>query len=290
LTVPGASVSAPPDGSARLRRVLRAGQAALQVRLSRLPVADEHDVHQCRVECRRLRALLKAFKSFFSTEQARMLRAALERVAGLLAEIRELDVLAALPPLQGEPDGRALAAARQRAVQRLVHRLARPSNRAAVELCARGPGRDNLGLRAGITNADVLRRARRAWRRAQALLQPRPQHQRQLHELRIHLKNCRYVLEVVADILPEEAATLRRRLRDVQQNLGDQRDAAAAADWLRSDPERTAHGRAARRSLERWVEQLDRDLDPALARLARVGKRWDHAVTRLIERDLKGRA
>lgn len=283
-------MSVPLDGSVRLRRALRAGQAALQVRLSRLPEADEHDVHQCRVECRRLRALLKSFRSFFSTEQARGFRAALERVAGLLAEIRELDVLAALPPLQGGQGGRELAAARQLAVKRLVRRLASPSNRAAVELCARGPCRDNLGLRAGITNADVLRRARRAWRRAQVLLQPRPRTQRQLHELRIHLKNCRYTLEIVADISPEDAVNLRRRLRDAQQNLGDQRDAAAAADWLRSDPERTARGRAARKSLERWVKQLDRDLDPALARLARAGKRWDHAVTRLIERDLRGRA
>jgi CHAD domain-containing protein len=280
-------VFVPLDGSVRLRRALRAGQAALQVRLSRLPEADEHDVHQCRVECRRLRALLKSFRSFFATEQARGFRAALERVAGLLAEIRELDVLAALPPLQG---GRELAAARQQAVKRLIRRLASPSNRAAVESVARGPCRGNLGLRAGITETDVLRRARRSWRRAQALLEPRPRTQRQLHELRIHLKNCRYVLEIVSDMSPEYAVTLRRRLRDAQQNLGDQRDAAAAADWLRSDPERTARGRAARQSLERWVKQLDRDLDPALARLARAGKRWDHAVTRLIERDLKGRA
>jgi CHAD domain-containing protein len=287
LTAPGASVFVPLDGSVRLRRALRAGQAALQVRLSRLPEADEHDVHQCRVECRRLRALLKSFRSFFATEQARGFRAALERVAGLLAEIRELDVLAALPPLQG---GRELAAARQQAVKRLIRRLASPSNRAAVESVARGPCRGNLGLRAGITETDVLRRARRSWRRAQALLEPRPRTQRQLHELRIHLKNCRYVLEIVSDMSPEYAVTLRRRLRDAQQNLGDQRDAAAAADWLRSDPERTARGRAARKSLERWVKQLDRDLDPALARLARAGKRWDHAVTRLIERDPKGRA
>jgi transposase len=57
---------------------------------------------------------------------------------------------------------------------------------------------------------------------------------------------------------------------------------------LRSDPERTARGRAARKSLERWVKQLDRDLDPALARLARAGKRWDHAITQSIELDLKG--
>jgi CHAD domain-containing protein len=280
-------VFVPLDGSVRLRRALRAGQAALQVRLSRLPEADEHDVHQCRVECRRLRALLKSFRSFFATEQARGFRAALERVAGLLAEIRELDVLAALPPLQG---GRELAAARQQAVKRLIRRLASPSNRAAVESVARGPCRGNLGLRAGITETDVLRRARRSWRRAQALLEPCPRTQRQLHELRIHLKNCRYVLEIVSDMSPEYAVTLRRRLRDAQQNLGDQRDAAAAADWLRSDPERTARGRAARQSLERWVKQLDRDLDPALARLARAGKRWDHAVTRLIERDPKGRA
>ena len=258
------------------------------MRLSRLHEANEHDVHQCRVDCRRLRALLKCFRRFFPAAQAHEFRAALERVADLLAEIRALDVLAALPPLQGEQTARDLASARQQAVRRLVRRLASPSNRAALELAARGPCRGNLGLRAGITEADVLRRARRSWHRAQRLLQPRPRTQSELHELRIRLKNFRYVLDIVLDIFPTNAMALRRRLRDAQQNLGDQRDAEAAADWLRLDPERAARGRAARQSLERSVKQLDRELDPALERLARAGKRWDHAVTKLIERDLKG--
>jgi CHAD domain-containing protein len=288
--MPGASVSVPPDGSVRLRRALHAGQAALRVRLSRLPEADEHNVHQCRVECRRLRSLLKSFRSYFSAEQARSLRAALKRVASLLAEIRALDVLAAQPGLQNDRCARELAAARRQAVKRLARRLASPSNRAAVEWCARGPRRGNLGLRAGITDTEVLRRVRRSWRRAQRALEPRPRTQRQLHELRIRLKNCRYSLEIVQDISSEEVASLRRRLRDAQQILGDQRDAAAAADWLRSDPERAARGRAAGKSLERWVKRLDRNLEPGLERLARAGKRWDRAITRLIEWDLKGPA
>jgi CHAD domain-containing protein len=227
--------------------------------------------------------LLKAFRPFFAEEQARRFREALGRVADLFAEIRELDVLAAQPRLRSGSCDRELAAARQQAVKRLARRLASPSNRAAVELCARGPCRGNLGLRAGITDADMLRRVRRSWRRAQPLLEPHPGTQRELHELRIRLKNCRYILEIVADVFPVDVATLRRRLRDAQQNLGDQRDAAAAADWLQSDPARAARGRAALQSLERWVKKLDRDLDPALERLARAGKRWDHAITRLIE-------
>jgi len=278
-------VSVPLDGSARLRRALREGQAALGVRLSRLREANERDVHQCRVDCRRLRALLKSFRPFFAGEQALRLREALGRVADLLAEIRELDVLAAQPPLRHGSCDRELAAARQQAVKRLARRLASPSNRAAVELSARGPGRGNLGLHAGITSADLLRRVRRSWRRAQHLVEPSPRTQRELHELRIRLKNCRYVIEIVSDIAPGGAATLRRRLRDAQQNLGDQRDARAAAAWLRSDPARAERGRAALRLLERRVQTLDRDLDPTLERLARAGKRWDQAITRLIEPD-----
>ena len=283
-------MSVPLDGSVRLRHALRAGQAALRVRLSRLGEANEHDVHQCRVECRRLRALLKSFRSYFSTEQALRFRAALERVAGLLAEIRELDVLAAQPALQDDPCARELAAARQQAVKRLARRLESPSNRAAVGLFARGPCRGNLGLRAGISSTEVLRRVRRSWRRVQRQLESRPRTGRELHKLRIRLKNCRYITEIVEDISPIEAAALRRRLRDAQQILGDQRDAEAAADWLRSDPERAARGRAARKSLERSVKKRVQDLDPALERLVRAGKRWDHAITRLIELDLKGPA
>ena len=281
-------MSVPRDGSARLRRALREGQAALRVRLSRLREANERDVHRCRVDCRRLRALLKSFRPLFAGEPALRLREALGRVADLLAEIRDLDVLAAQPPLRHGSCDRELAAVRQQAVKRLARRLASPSNRAAVELSARGPGRGNLGLRAGLTSADVLRRVRRSWRRAQHLVEPRPRTQRELHELRIRLKNCRYVLEIVADILPRDAAALRRRLRDAQQNLGDQRDAGAAAAWLRSDPARAGRGRTALQALERRVKTLDRDLDPTLERLARAGKRWDHAITRLLDLDLKG--
>lgn len=278
-------MSVPLDGSARLRRALREGQAALRVRLSRLREANERDVHQCRVDCRRLRALLKSFKPFVADDQVRGLREALGRVADLLAEIRELDVLAAQPPLRRGSCDRELAAARQQAVKRLARRLASPSNRAAVELSARGPGRGYPGLRAGITDADVLRRVRRSWRRAQRLVELRPRNERELHELRIRLKTCRYVLEIVSDISPRDAATLRRRLRDAQQNLGDRRDAAAAIDWLRSDRGRATRSRVALRLLERRVKELDRDLDPALGRLAGAGKRWDHAITRMIESD-----
>jgi CHAD domain-containing protein len=290
LTAPGASVSVPPDGSARLRRALRESQAALGFRLSRVREANERDVHQCRVDCRRLRALLKSYRPFFSAEQMLRFRAALKRVADLLAEIRELDVLAAQPPLRSGPCDRELAAARQQAVKRLARRLQSPTNRAAVEMSARGTGRGCLGLRAGITDADVLRRARRSWRRAQRLLEPRPRTQRELHELRIRLKICRYVLETVEDISPQDAASLVRRLRDAQQNLGAQRDAEAAVDWLRSDPVRAARDRHALKLLERSVQKLDRDLDPTLKRLARAGQRWDHAITQLIDRDLKGPA
>jgi CHAD domain-containing protein len=276
-------VSVPPDGTARLRRALRESQAALAVRLSRLREADERDVHQSRVACRRLRALLKSFKPFFSAEQALRFREALGRVADLLAEIRELDVLAAQLPLRAGSCHRELAAARQQAVRRLARRLASPSNRAAVAVSARGPCRGNLGLRAGITDADVLRRVRRSWRRVQRLLEPRPRTRHELHELRIRLKNCRYMLEVIADISPANTATLHRRLRDAQQHLGDQRDAKAAVDWLRADPARARRGRAALKSLQRSVRQLDRDLDPALERLARAGQRWDRAISRLLE-------
>jgi CHAD domain-containing protein len=280
-------VSAPPDGSERLRRALREGQAALGARLSRLREASERDVHQCRVECRRMRALLKSFGPFFSGEQASRFREALGRVADLHAEIRGLDVMAALPPLRNGSCARELGAARQQAVRRLVRRAASPGNRGAVELCAGGPRRGSLGLRAGVTNAEVLRRVRRSWRRVQHLLESRPHTRTELHRLRIRLKNCRYVLEIVPDISPQSAAALRRRLRDAQQNLGEQRDAEAAVDWLKADPERAARGRVALKSLERRVKKLRRDLDPLLARLARDGARWDHAVTQLLEHGVR---
>jgi len=282
--VPGSSASVRLDGSARLRQSLRRDQHALARHLSRLPGADEIDIHQIRVACRRLRSLLRTFKPFLDEEAAVDYRRRLGRVAELGGEVRELDVIAVLPELQQEPFVRALVRARHVAVQKLRRRLAGERVAGQVQSVRAGLTSRELGLRQGLPESAVLRRVRRNWRRADELLARRSRDPQALHALRIRLKNCRYTLELVADLSPRNATTLRHRLREAQLLLGDQRDVAAAFQWLdRSDLPLPLRRQASSR-LERRERRLGRELGPALQQLEQAGKRWERAVTRLIER------
>jgi CHAD domain-containing protein len=282
--VPVSSASVRSDGSARLRRSLRRDQQALARHLSRLPGAEEVDIHQFRVACRRLRAMLRTFKPFLEDEAAVDYRRRLGRVAELGREVRELDVIAALPELQQEPFVQALARARQVAVQKLRRRLAGKRVGRLLQSVRAGRTARELGLLKGVPESAVLRRVRRTWRRADELLTQRPRDPQALHALRIRLKNCRYTLELVADLSPRNATALRHRLREAQQLLGDQRDVAAAMQWLdRSNLPLPLRQQASKR-LERRDRRLGRELGPALRQLEQAGKRWERAVTRLVER------
>lgn len=282
--MPGSSASVRLDGSARLRQSLRRDQHALARHLSRLPGADEIDIHQIRVACRRLRSLLRTFKPFLDQEAAVDYRRRLGRVAELGGEVRELDVIAVLPELQQEPFVRALVRARHVAVQKLRRRLAGERVAGQVQSVRAGLTSRELGLRQGLPESAVLRRVRRNWRRADELLARRSRDPQALHALRIRLKNCRYTLELVADLSPRNATALRHRLREAQLLLGDQRDVAAAFQWLdRSDLPLPLRRQASSR-LERRERRLGRELGPALQQLEQAGKRWERAVTRLLER------
>jgi CHAD domain-containing protein len=282
--VPGSSASVPFSSSARLRQFLRQDQQVLARRLARLPGAHETDIHQVRVTCRRLRALLKTFKPFLDEKAAVDYRRRLGRVARLGDDVREIDAIAKLPELQQEPFVPALARARRVAVQKLRRRLAGSRVAPQVQAARVGVTTHELGLADAVTESAVLHRVRHTWRRADELLARRPRAPQALHALRIRLKNCRYALEVVADLAPRPATALRHRLREAQQLLGDQRDVAAASEWLgRSDLPLPLRQMACTR-LARRDRRLGRDLGRTLPQLEDAGKRWERAVTRLIER------
>ena len=281
-------MSAPRSGSARLRRALRQDQRRLTRHLADLPLAAATDVHQARVACRRLRAILKTCKPFFEDEAAAEFRRQLGRIADLGAEIRELDVIAALPGLQQQPVAGALQAQRLAAVRRLRRRLTSASTRSQVEAVLTGRAGARVGLLPAVPVAALLRRVRRTWRRAEPLVTSPPRDPAALHELRIRLKNCRYTIELVEDVAASRNDAMRRRLRLAQQLLGDLRDTGAALAWLDGRGLPAAARRTAAARLRARNRQLARQLRPALRRLAAAGKQWDRAATRLLERASSG--
>ncbi len=282
--MPDSGASVPRSGSSLLRQSLRQGQRALARHLQRLPGAQATDVHQFRVACRRLRALLKSFGPFFDEEAAVDYRRRLGRVARLGGDVRELDAIALLPELQHEPFVQVLARARRVAVQKLRRRLAGKRVAMQVQAVRVGVSTRELGLVGAVPESAVLRRVRHTWRRADELLSRRPCNPQALHALRIRLKNCRYALDVVADLAPRPATVLRHRLREAQQLLGDQRDVTAAIQWLDGSKLPLPLRQAADKRLMRRERRLVRDLGRALPQLEEAGQRWERAVTRLIGR------
>lgn len=252
--------------------------------LARLPGARAADIHQARVICRRLRALLKTFRPFLDEAAANDFRQLLGHVARLGGDVREIDAIASLPELQQEPFVQALAGARQVAVRKLLRCLAGERGARQVRAVRGGVTARELGLVGAVPVSAVLRRVRHTWRRAAELLSRRTRDPQALHALRIRLKNCRYALELVADLAPQQALALRNRLREVQQLLGDQRDVIAAIQWLNRSKLPLTVQQVASTRLARRDRRLGRDLHRTLSQLEDAGRRWERAVTRLIER------
>ncbi len=258
--------------------------------LTRLPDARAADIHQVRVACRRLRALLNTFKPFLEEAAAIDLRQRLGRVARLGGDVREIDAIASMPELQQEPFLQALAGARQVALRKLRRCLAGKRVARQVQAVRAGVTARELGLVGAVPESAVLRRVRRTWRRADELLARQPRDPQALHALRIRLKNCRYALELVADLAPRQALALRNRLREAQQSLGDQRDVVAANRWLDHSGLPLTVRQVAGTRLARRDQRLGRDLRRTLPQLEDAGRRWERAVTRLIERSPRDRS
>jgi CHAD domain-containing protein len=278
--VPVSSASARPEGARRLEQALAASQSALAAHLSHIAAASPRDVHQARVAARRLRSLLKTYAPLLG-DRHRPYREDLRDTAGMLAEIRQIDVMARLEALRTPALAAALARRRLAAVRRLRSRLqARPVR--VRRVAAR-----RLAVDPAATDADLLRRVRRAWRRAAGLIAAAASAEAR-HELRIALKHCRYSLEIIDDVEPANTARLMRRLREVQQLLGDQRDHVLTVQWLsgarapRSVPADERERAIAR--LARAERRLERGVRVALEQLEGAGTRWERAVTRLVSR------
>ncbi len=205
-------------------------------------------LHQLRVAFRRLEVALGAFGREFGQEWLGELRGRAKILAGRMAAARDLDVfvekLLADPPKSGVSEGlpqlRARAeSARSQAWIGVTHCI----SSADFELFT-----DDV---AALASSQLpLTRNRRLPRTAQRMLDrqfarmkkrgrvARSQEEGDLHRLRIALKKLRYTAEFFAPLYPKrDVKDYLRRLRGLQNHLGDLNDAAnvrsAVADLLR---------------------------------------------------------
>ncbi|MGW5309788.1 CHAD domain-containing protein [Nocardia thailandica] len=244
---------------------------------------DEPDsVHQMRVATRRLRSVLRSYRSVFRAGPAAEVTAELKWLAELLGVARDAEVrgdrfatlLVALDEVPGEvvdalvgAEHDAYAEAHTRVLAELdtgrytalrdtlsAWRSEPPLRRGR----AAAPAADAF---AGILDHDRDRL------RALVLAEPAAataDRVELLHDIRKAAKRLRYAADAAADVLGDDAAELGKRAKQLQTVLGDHRDAVESGAVLRARAE-GAHGRAA----EVYEILVDTEADAAGRALAR---------------------
>lgn len=259
------------------------GDAVFQLprREARRRETDIGRVHQARVSVRRLRSVIRTYSELFDREWSVPLLVELSWYAGVLGEVRDLDVLRtgivkSLWLVEDESlrcevevrlDRRIHEAQERSALERttkryalLVDEIATIGSSVALNPRAKGPALSVLGSQI----KGAWRGVRRADREAR-----RDSSNESLHELRIELKRLQCACEVLGLVAGKPAVKLARAAESTQTKLGVVHDEAVASSWLKSltvaEPEWTvplreirAFHREARREAKRgWRDAID---------------------------------
>ena len=267
-------------------------------------------VHQMRVRTRRLRAAFRAFKDVVPAESVRAFNGEFKWVAGALGKVRDLDVYRAdLDQFAaGIPDGanqhdadyqryledlwrnarkRLLACLASKRYARLKHRFARFLERGPSQRAIKSFGNVTI---AAASRQLIGRRFKSVLRDGRAVTPTSSEEA--LHSLRINGKRLRYLFEFFDPVYNRAFKSEVKKLRNLQDVLGEFQDACVAAqqlrNYVRSVPRKdrglgqsVAFGHASsgqdRQEAIRWD-----DLPQAWMKFDRDGAR-DAVVTRLGE-------
>jgi CHAD domain-containing protein len=245
-------------------------------------------VHQARVSVRRLRSVLRTYSGLFDPEWSGPMLVELSWFAGVLGEIRDLDVLRtgvvkSLWMVEEEPvqsaiigrlDRRIDEAQERGALERttkryalLVDEIATIGSSVAFDAEAKGPAPEVLGSELKSTWRDVRRAAKEARKDSS---------NENLHPVLIELKRLQCACEVLGLVSGKPAVKVARSAEKSQTKLGVVHDEAVAGAWLKSltiaEPEwkeplkeiRTFHKEARREAKRGWWSSVDD-----------VAKSWD---------------
>lgn len=245
----------PLAGDERLRHLERLAQAYLDLQYGVLTDGERGlragrlvVVHPTRVATRRYRSVLRELRVLFDPSAATVLDEGLRWYAGLLGDVRDVQVLkdSLDDELDDLPDTPVHRAARTRADDFCASRLEAASRRLAEGLDKRRYSRlsDLLAeWRRGMpfvadlhpSSPEALTFLDSAERRFQrrldvAVAAGRPD--ALMHEARKSSKRARYVAEMAAPTLGERADLTIRRMTAFQKELGTQQDRVIARDAL----------------------------------------------------------
>jgi triphosphatase len=209
---------------------------------------DPEELHDMRVASRRMRAAMSIFGEALPA-RAQGLKEELRWIAGVLGEVRDLDVQ--LEQLEGwiseaEPRDRehlvalrAVLEDRRARVRKAMLRTLDSKRYARMvdaftTMLRRGPSRRSkaAGRPVLAVAPDIVRRRYRKVRKAGDGISDASSEE-DYHELRKKGKRLRYTLEFLSAVYGKPARELVRPLKDLQDVLGDHQDAVVATEHLR---------------------------------------------------------
>jgi CHAD domain-containing protein len=252
----------PPHRRSDTRHVLRAYLA------TQLTVLQEHDsglrgetVHQLRIAARRLRSVLASHQPVLEPGAVEPVREELRWLGSSLGPARDFEVLrrhldALADDELDEPAGPAPGTLRHR-INHDLEQAHRIGHRTATEVVASQRYGRLLGLLEGAVHSPALlpdaskgartvlpailaRDAKRVRRAAKAAhhVDPGPDRDDALHEVRKKAKRLRYSAEAATPVLGKRAKTLAKRAKSLQDALGAHQDSVASRAWLKDLAER----------------------------------------------------
>ena len=246
------------------------------------------DLHDARVALRRVRSFLRTFRAVVDPEWAATVRSDLGWFAGLLGEVRNLDVLArriaerhlpAPDPFALEVLLGAVAYAHNDAVFRLAEARVAPRYETVLsEIDLLASQKVPLSSRADeeftVALGPLMQRPWRRVRKAARTARRSPS-EANLHELRIRSKELRYASEVASEVVGRPGEKLAAASRKIQDRLGEHRDALAAAEFMTmaaADHPACAFFDGQLVAIERV--NAERSLDNLERKLAQLNRRW----------------
>jgi CHAD domain-containing protein len=245
---------------------------------------DPEAVHDLRVACRRLRALLRAARPLLAPEWSRPLRDELKWLAGELGPLRDADVfLAYLRSESGAFEGAEADGARElvslvetERVEAHAKALTALGSKRYLELLrelertARAPR-----VRSASASLREIARGEHGRLRREARSVRADSSDDQLHELRILGKRARYAAELAERSEGKRARRYLKAAKRFQDVVGEHQDAAIAEAHLRSLEERC--GRAGSFAAGRLVERQHERRRSARAELRTAWRSLDRA-------------
>jgi CHAD domain-containing protein len=243
-------------------------------------------VHQLRVAMRRLRAALALFNSDLPRRTVDSLERELQELGRTVGAVRDLDVLAGAVAKRGRRIDARLEPAvatllrhvheqRTAAHALLATALETPRTRRLTERLATVARRGGGGAPAWKVAADLvrplLRDVMRGGRGVGASSSARA-----LHRLRIDAKRLRYALEALDGLGGDATRALAGRLADLQDLLGEQRDATTQRAWLLDEVPSFVGDAEALVAVGAIAEALNRRGKRLARRIGRAWRRIDH--------------